>query len=92
MRPQPSLCTPSFAAVAAQSGFVSLDATAGWLNSSAEPGIVATPVVLLLIGRRIRFVDRLDCRRYLDDRVPAWPRSNVTVSKWRPSVRARAQE
>jgi simple sugar transport system permease protein len=39
-----------FAVVAFSNGFVSLNATAGWLNSAAELGIIVIPVAMLLIA------------------------------------------
>ncbi|CAM5775326.1 ABC transporter permease [Labrys miyagiensis] len=39
-----------FAAAAYDAGFVSFDGTAGWLNTSAELGIIAIPVGLLMVA------------------------------------------
>jgi len=39
-----------FAATAYDAGFVTLDGTAGWLNTSAELGIIAIPVGLLMVA------------------------------------------
>ena len=39
-----------FAATAYDAGFVTFDGTAGWLNTSAELGIIAIPIGLLMVA------------------------------------------
>ena len=43
-----------FAITTHGAGFVSIDGTAGWLDTSAELGIIAIPVGVLIGGRGIR--------------------------------------
>ena len=52
-----------FAITTQGAGFVSIDGTAGWLDTAAELGIIAIPVGVLMVGGRIRPLGRLDRRR-----------------------------